>query len=101
MGTGRVYSDTEPLFHGDLWDTEHPWGSSSTKEVFQLSWRPGRTVPLGKGQLSHQNDPFRAGQKSLTGKKQREDTRQFPTDPHTAKASLQGEKFNYSWKKFL
>lgn len=33
-------------------------------------------------------------------KTQREDTRQFPTDPHTAKASVQGEKINYSWKKF-
>lgn len=68
MGTERVYSDPELLFHRILQDTEHSQGSSSTKEVFQHSWRPGRMVPLGKGQLSHQNDPFRAGQGSLMGK---------------------------------
>lgn len=98
---GRVYSGPELLFHRNLWNMEHPRGSSSTKEIFQLSWRPGRTGPLGKEQLRHQNDPFRTGLGSLTGKKnQREDMRRFPMDPHTAKTSLQGEKLNYSWKKF-
>lgn len=96
MGTGRVYSDPELLFHRNLRDTEHSQGSSSTKE---LSRFPGGLE--GQFHLERDSSATKMTHLGLDREKNKGKTRENSLWMHTQQRPLcRGKRINYSWKKF-